>query len=45
MQNPSEAPQRGRLAGAVLPKHDQQLAGLDVQVDSVDGAHVAEALA
>src|SRR5450759_3440667 len=45
MQERDGAAEGGRLAGAVLPKHDQQLAAFDVQVDAIDSAYIAEALA
>src|SRR5450759_2141266 len=45
MQDAAEAAEGGRLAGAVLPKHDQKLAAFDMQVDAIDSAYIAEALA
>jgi hypothetical protein len=44
MQDPAKAAQGGGLAGAVLPQHDQHLAALDVQVNPIDCAYVAETL-
>ena len=39
-----ERPHRGRLAGAVGPEEPEHRAGRDVEVDTVEGDHVAEAL-
>ncbi len=44
-ENAAEAAQCRGLARTVLSKQDEDLAALDVQVDAVDSAHVAEALA
>src|SRR4029079_18411942 len=35
---------QARLAGAVVPDHGEDLAGIEVEVGAVDGGHVAVAL-